>query len=716
MSDRETIGFPTLPERISGLADLAYNLWWSWHPHARVLFRMLDYPAWHESGHNPVLMLSHLAEQVLADAARDAEFLARYDAVMAQFEAETTTDVGWFTAEYGRASAPLAYLSAEYGVHASLPVYAGGLGILAGDHLKECSDLAVPVVAMGMIYAQGYVGQRIREDGWQDDVEQNLDRSYDPIRRVLDADGKPLVVQVPIFEPPVHVAVWKAAVGRVPLYLMDTSLDINQPWDRAITQRLYTSDPEQRLRQEIVLGMGGMCVLERLGLRPAGLHLNEGHPSLAILERIRGLVEAGTGFDEALEQVRKTTIFTTHTPVAAGTDVFPFALMDKYFGSYYARIGTSRDEFLRLGVDPHAPDAGFNMTVFALRAAEFRNAVSQRHGKVARKMWAHLWPDRSEDQVPIDAITNGVHVPTWIEPLRVQALLTEYIGPDWLGDQDQPGVWELVGEIPDKELWQAHLDRKGALLSVIDARARERWQREKAAPGTVLALGPLLARDVLTIGFARRFTGYKRPDLILHDIQRLKRRLNDTWRPLQIIFAGKAHPADNEGKRLIQAIFRLAQDPECAGRIAFVEDYDQHLARYLVAGVDVWLNNPLPPLEASGTSGMKASINGVPNLSVLDGWWIEGYNGHNGWAFGGDKVDGDRTAADADALYELLEKEIVPLYYERSDDGVPHGFVAVMKNAMKSVAPQFGTRRMVKEYVNRFYARLPGVGAAEGSH
>jgi starch phosphorylase len=707
MSDRGTIRFPNLPERIKGLADLAYNLWWSWHPQARALFRTLDYPAWHESGHNPVLMLANLTEQVLADVARDPQFLARYDAVMAQFDVEPATDAGWFTAEYGHASAPLAYLSAEYGLHASLPVYAGGLGILAGDHLKECSDLAVPVIGVGMIYAQGYVRQRIREDGWQDDVEQDLDRTYDPITRVLGADGEPLVVQVPVFEPPVHVAVWKAAVGRVPLYLMDTSLEINQPWDRAITQRLYTSDPEQRLRQEIVLGMGGMCVLASLGLRPAGLHLNEGHPSLAILERIRSFVEAGAGFNEALEQVRKTTIFTTHTPVAAGTDVFPFTLMDKYFGAYYTKMGTSRDEFLQLGMDPHGPDAGFNMTVFALRATHFCNAVSRRHGQVARKMWAHLWPDRPEDQVPIDCITNGVHLPTWIEPLRTQALLTKYVGADWLQDQDRPGVWELVEEIPDSELWQAHLDRKGALLAVIDARARERWHREGAAPGTVLALGPLLTRDALTIGFARRFTGYKRPDLILHDIQRFKRLLNDTWHPLQIIFSGKAHPADSEGKRLIQAIFRLAQDPECAGRIAFVEDYDQHLARYLVAGVDVWLNNPLPPLEASGTSGMKASINGVPNLSVLDGWWIEGYNGHNGWALGGDEVDGDRTAADADALYALLEKQIVPLYYERSDDGVPHGFVEMMKNAIKSVAPQFSTKRMVKEYASRFYVRIP---------
>ncbi len=709
LNGRAISSFPNLPERIRGLEDLACNLWWSWHPRARELFRSLDYQAWHESGHNPVWMLARLPPQALAAAGQDPRFVARYDAVMAHFEAETGTASGWFTAQHGRVAAPLVYLSAEYGLHASLPVYAGGLGILAGDHLKECSDLAVPVVAVGMIYSQGYVSQRVREDGWQDDVQQDLDRTYDPISRVLAADGSPLVVQVPVFDPPVHVAVWKVAVGRVPLYLMDTSLDINQPWDRAITQRLYTGDMEQRLRQEIVLGMGSMRVLDSVGIQPAALHLNEGHPALAIVERMRMMVEAGATFDQAVERVRNGTVFTTHTPVAAGTDVFPFALMDKYFGSCYAKLGADRQALLQLGADPQSPDAGFNMTVFALRMSAFRNAVSQRHGQVARKMWAHLWPGTEEDKVPIDAITNGVHLSTWVEPLRMQGLLNTQLGPYWVDNQDRPGVWEIVDDIPDQELWHLHVNRKAALLTEIDARARRRWHRERAGPGTVVALGTLLARDALTIGFARRFTGYKRPDLILYDEERLKRLLTDPWRPLQIIFAGKAHPADVDGKRLIQKVFRLAQDPECAGRIAFVEDYDQRLARYMVGGVDLWLNNPLPPLEASGTSGMKASVNGVPNLSILDGWWVEGFNGDNGWAFGETQTNGDRSGSDAEALYTLLEQQIIPLYYERDDDVVPHKFVAVMKAAIKSVAPRFGTRRMVKEYVERFYVRVLGL-------
>ncbi|MBM4429358.1 MAG: alpha-glucan family phosphorylase, partial [Chloroflexi bacterium] len=446
-----------------------------------------------------------------------------------------------------------------------------------------------------------------------------------------------------------------------------------------------------------------------LGIQPAAIHLNEGHPALAILERIHLWIEQGASFAQACEQVSNTTIFTTHTPVAAGTDVFSFELMDKYLSACCDRWGVDRQAFLELGTNPREPGAGFNMTVFALRMSRFRNAVSQRHGQVARKMWSHLWPDKKEEEVPIEAITNGVHLSTWIEPRRMQALLAKYVSPNWLAHQDRPGIWELVDEIPDAELWDVHVHRKEVLLSEITERARDRWQKERAAPGKVVALGPLLAPDVLTIGFARRFTSYKRPDLILHDLPRLKRLLTDPWQPLQIIFAGKAHPADTEGKRLQQTIFHLAQHPECAGRIAFVEDYDQHLARSLVSGVDIWLNNPLPPSEASGTSGMKASINGVPNLSILDGWWIEGYNGRNGWAWGGADLSGDRTPADADALYRLLEEQIVPLYYKQSDDGVPHGFVKVMKAALKSVAPRFGARRMVKEYVERFYAPILGL-------
>jgi starch phosphorylase len=653
-------------------------------------------------------MLSSLSSDVFENAVQDQDFLAHYDAVMDQFEAETTSPAGWFAARYGQGAASLAYLSAEYGLHVSLPVYAGGLGILAGDYLKECSDLGIPIVGVGLIYSEGYVWQQIREDGWQEDVEKTLDRTYDPIRPVLDGQGKQLLVEVPLFDPPVFVAVWKVAVGRVPLYLLDTDIEANRPWDRAIAHRLYASNPEQRLRQEIVLGMGGMRALEALDIQPAAIHLNEGHPALAVLQRIRVLVQAGMHFEQAAQQVRQTSIFTTHTPVAAGTDVYPFQLMEKYFAPYCQWLGTDRDTLLQLGINPQDPGAGFNMTVFALRMARFSNAVSRRHGEVARKMWAGLWPDRKEEEVPILSITNGVHLAAWIESLRLQPLLNRTLGSTWLADQDRPEIWDAVAEIPDDDLWRIHRELKATLLAQIDERARARWQKDRVAASNVLALGALLDPEVLTLGFARRFTAYKRPDLILSDLERLKRIVTDPWHPVQIIFAGIAHPADVDGKRLIQKVFHLAQDPEFGGRIAFVENYDQQLAEYMVRGVDVWLNNPVPPLEASGTSGMKASVNGVPNLSILDGWWIEGYNGSNGWAFGG-QVQGDRRQADAEALYRLLEEEIIPLFYQRSDDGVPHGFVQVMKAAIKGASPRFSARRMAKEYVARFYVKAMGL-------
>ena len=698
---------PELPERIAGLERLAYNLWWSWHRPAWHLFRTLDPHAWRGSDHNPIRMLTRLPPHRLEDVAQDEAFLERYDRVVEQFQRAVEAEDGWFPRHHGPAEAPLAYFSAEYGLHSSLPVYAGGLGVLAGDYLKACSDLAVPVVAVGMIYSQAYVHQRIGQDGWQEDVEEPLDRSDDPIRRVLDDDGEPLRVQVPALDPPVHVGVWEVKVGRARLYLLDPDLEVNRPWDRGIASRLYVSDAEQRLRQEILLGMGGMRVLAALGIEPGALHLNEGHSFLAVLERVRSRVEQGATFDDALQKVRETTIFTTHTPVAAGSDVFPFQLMDRYVSGYLRELDTDRETFLELGTNPEDPDAGFNTTVFALRTAAFRNGVSQKHGEVAREMWSSLWPDRESENVPIEAITNGVHLSTWVDASWLQPVFDEHLGSSWIVDQDDPEAWDGVDDIPDDVLWEVHQGLKGDMLAEIDSRARTNWHDERMPAGNVIAFGALLDPEALTLGFARRFTDYKRPDLILHDMERFRALVTDPLRPVQVVFAGEAHPNDTQGKRLIQRIFRVAQDPAFAGRIAFVEDYDQELATYMVHGVDVWLNNPVPPMEASGTSGMKASVNGVPNLSILDGWWIEGYSGENGWAFGGDDRDDqqDRDERDAQAIYRLLEEEIIPRYYERSDDGAPHRFVQVMKQAIKTVAPRFGTRRMVKDYVKLFYTR-----------
>jgi starch phosphorylase len=695
---------PKLPQRLNGLGEVAANLWWSWHPAARMLFKMLDRQIWKESNHNPVKMLNELPTEVLQAAARNPDYLRYYDEVLAQFRHYLEAKEGYFSKHVADPNHyPIAYFSAEYGLHHSLPFYAGGLGFLAGDYIKECSDLEVPLVAVGFMYPRGYVHQHIREDGWQENIDEILDRDAASIFRVLNEAGEQLVVKVPFMEPSIHVAVWRIEIGCIPLYLMDTDLEINDPWNRRISQHLYISDIEQRLRQEIVLGIGGSQVLASLGIKHSVLHLNEGHAAFALLERIRERMEGGMKYEEALEQVRKTSVFTTHTPVAAGNDVFSFELMAKYFHAYWPALGLSRDAFFQLGISFKEPNAGFNMTAFALRLSGHRNGVSKRHAKVARRLWQPLcWPEAPEMNVPIDYVTNGVHVPTWIEP-KMELLFNRYLGAGWLADHDNEALWELIDTIPDEELWKAHYWLKIKLIDEIRERIRQRWAQDHVNLSVVRAGGTLLDHSVLTLGFARRFSTYKRADLIFYDLGRLKKLLNDRWRPIQIIFAGKAHPADDPGKRILQKIFKAALDPELGGRIAFVEEYGEQLAQYLVHGVDVWLNNPLPPMEACGTSGMKAALNGVPHLSIVDGWWAEGFNGKNGWAFGQQEVSGGRDQADAEALYEILEKEIVPLYYTVSDDGIPHDWVKVMKESIKSNAPRFSARRMVKEYIAKFY-------------
>lgn len=687
-----------LPERLTGLVDLAYNLWWSWHPEARMLFKMLDRIAWKESGHNPVKMLRELPGEILESAARDRDYLRHYDVVLTRFYDYIKSKICWFSENIPfHECLPIAYFSAEYGLHHSLPFYAGGLGFLAGDYLKECSDLGVPLVAVGFMYPEGYLRQKIRVDGWQEDVDEILDRDATPIERVLNEKNEQQVVRVPFIEPPIHVALWKVVVGRISLYLMDTDIEINDPWNRKISAHLYIGDLEQRLRQEIVIGIGGSEVLNVLGVRHSVIHLNEGHSAFAILERIRERIGEGMSFSEASEEVRKTTIFTTHTPVPAGHDVFPFHLMDKYFCNYYQLLNLNRETFLELGTHPEQPVAGFNMTAFALKMSNFHNGVSKKHGEVARHMWHVLWTDKKEDEITIDSITNGVHVPTWIEP-KLELLFNRYIGPHWLEDHDKRVVWELVDDIPDKELWETHYWLKIKLINFIREQARKRWIENRVNPINVVISGTLLDPSALTIGFARRFVSYKRADLIFRNLDLLKKIINNRWRPVQIIYAGKAHPADDEGKRILKNIFNFAHDPELGGRIAFVENYDEQLAQYMVHGVDLWLNNPMPPLEACGTSGMKASINGVPHLSILDGWWIEGFNSRNGWAFEGHGDD-----RDAEAICDLLENEIIPLYYKLNESGLPTGWIKVMKEAIKSVGPVFSAKRMVKEYVQKYY-------------
>jgi starch phosphorylase len=697
--------FPHVPERISGLIDLSYNLWWSWTPEAMMLFRQLNVHAWIESVHNPVKMLQQLPPTLLHEAAKNPQYLRHYDIVMERFDREIHQKNTWFAARTPSPRfLPVAYISAEYGLHHSLPFYAGGLGFLAGDHIKECSDLGVPTVAVGFMYGEGYLHQHINVDGWQEDIKETLDRDAAPATRVVLDTGKQLVIRVPLMEPAMHVGVWKVAVGRVPLFLMDTDIEMNAPAHRSIFSRLYTGNLESRLQQELVLGLGGSEVLDQVGAEHSIVHLNEGHTAFTLLERIRRRIEEGDSFSAARDHVRETSVFTTHTPVEAGHDRYPFSLIDRYFASYYPLLNLDRSEFLRLGSDPHDPENTFNMAALALRLSGHCNAVSREHQGVARKMWQPLWPGTEEKEIPIDYITNGVHLPSWLAP-SMELVIDEHLGrfySRWLDDHDSSVLWELVNEIPDQAVWRAHQGLKRQLFNRLREFKRWRWIQENAEPINVLAGGTLLDPNALTIGFGRRFTSYKRADLIFTDTGRLKRILSNWWHPVQIIFAGKAHPDDYEGKKILQKIYRFACQPEFSGRIAFVEDYDEQIAQLMVHGVDIWLNTPVRKMEASGTSGMKAAINGVLHLSIPTGWWPEGYNGHNGWTIGEESSESD-TERDARQLYDLLEQEVVPLYYSVSEDGTPHRWIQRMKESIRSIAPRFSSRRMVKEYVERYY-------------
>jgi len=711
-----------IPESVSRLGELAYNLWWSWHDNARGLFKMLDRTLWQQTTHRPVRMLWEMTAEQIAAATRDPLFRRAYNAVLMTFDKDTQNGNLWFPTEYPElAERTIAYFSAEFGLHQSLPIYSGGLGILSGDHCKEASDLGLPFVGVGFLYPLGYFRQRIPSHGWQDAIYEPLAPDQVPIYPVLDENGQRVFIQVQLDRQIVHVKLWRVRVGRVDLYLMDTDVEQNAPWDRELTHRLYGGDHEMRIKQEIILGVGGVRVLRALGRavrEPAVWHMNEGHSAFLVLERMRELVAKGVRFEDAAAAVRATSVFTTHTPVPAGHDAFAFHLIEKYFWHYWEQLGLNRESFMKLGEHQEAWGTAFNMTVLAMRHAEHINAVSRLHGQVSRRMFHSLWPDREEEQAPIINITNGVHLPTWIAG-SVGRLLNKYLGADWLECHDDRGLWARVADIPDAELWEVRQGLKRKLMGFIRERTRRKHIGGEMAPEQVLSAGTFLDPEALTIGFARRFATYKRATLIFYDIERLKALLYDRYRPLQIVFAGKAHPADDPGKHLIQQIYYLAKDPAFGGRIAFVEDYDMHVAHYLVQGVDVWLNTPRRPYEASGTSGMKAAINGAPNLSVLDGWWAEGYNGFNGWAIGTETQLDDPDAQDrrdAEELYRLLEEEVIPLYYKRDSDNVPRGWIQIVKEAMRTAAPIFCTRRMIKAYTEHLYvpaARRAGAIDAE---
>jgi starch phosphorylase len=696
---------PKIPERLRRLPELANDLWWTWNAASRDVFRKLDYTLWRQTAHNPVLMLQQVSQEMLNLAAADERYLAIYDAAIEALEAARTARDTWWHQRYSDATGPIAYFSAEFALHQSLPIYAGGLGVLAGDHCKEASDLGLPLIGIGFMYPQGYFHQSVSPEGWQQESYERLSWANAPIEPALTPDGTPCIIAVPLGNRSVLVSVWQVRLGRVKLYLLDTDLEENAPWDRELSARLYGGDRETRVQQEIILGIGGVRALKALGASPAVWHLNEGHAAFVVLQRIRDIIEAGDSFDSALQEVRRTTIFTTHTPVPAGHDAFPFSLVETHLANAWGTLGSYRDAFLALGHYDNGSGPLFNMTALALRTAGATNAVSQLHGEVTREMWGPIWPGVPPEQRPVRAITNGIHVPTWLSA-EMTRLFNDYLAPGWRDRHDDPALWERVLEIPDEELWNARQSLREYLFAFIRERARQRWKEEHVSAARVVAAGTLLDPHALTIGFARRFTGYKRPELIFHNPDRLLGILNAPRRPMQIVFAGKAHPADETGKHHLQQVYRRAIDPMFGGRIAFVDDYDLHVAHFLVQGCDVWLNNPRKPLEASGTSGMKASVNGVPHLSIGDGWWAEGYTGKNGWLIAGHPSGSDPDgvdAADAEALYQLLEREVVPTFYDRDPQDIPRQWLSFVRQAIISVTPRFSARRMVKQYAEEMY-------------
>ncbi|HEX7039197.1 MAG TPA: alpha-glucan family phosphorylase [Trueperaceae bacterium] len=698
---------PRLPERIGRLGDLSYDLYWTWKPDARRLFRELHPEAWERSNHDPVVVLREVDQARLEAAARDPAYLELYDRVVARWDAYRERDT-WFrtvAAEGGVPAPRFAYFCAEYGWHESISLYSGGLGVLAGDHTKAASDLGVPLTAVGLYYPEGYFHQRVADDGSQEAVYVRVPPEDTPFTPVLGPGGERALVTVRLFGRDVRVQAWRCRVGLVEALLLDTDVAGNDEEARRLLARLYGGDQRTRIGQEVVLGVGGVRLLRALGLSPTSWHMNEGHSAFMALERCRELVEEGRTFAEAREVVAASTVFTVHTPVAAGNDAFPFDLARECFDGYWEELGLTAREFEDLARADHGWGEAFSMTALALRFSSGRNGVSALHGETSRRIWADLWPGVPEDEVPIGHVTNGVHLRTWMAP-AVQDLVAEVLGEGWLDAADDEALWEPFRGVDPARLWEVRRALKRQSLRFLRRRLARQLVRHEASAAALRGSETLFDADSLTIGFARRFAAYKRATLVFRDLDRLHRLLADPDRPVQLVFAGKAHPADQQGQGLIAHIHGLSKDPRFAGRVLFVEDYDMAVGRALTRGVDVWLNNPRRPLEASGTSGQKAAVNGVLNLSVLDGWWPEGYRGDNGWAVGGGRVYHDEErgdAADADSLYTLLEQEVVPLYYQRDAAGPPAEWLRRSAAAIATVAPRFNAGRMVKEYVRRFY-------------
>ena len=698
---------PSLPKPLKDLRVVANNLFWSWHTEFVELFKRIDSGLWQECGHNPVKMLGTVSQARLEDLAENEGFVYQLQCVMEKLT-ESLNAPSWYDKVYDKGNKPvIVYFSAEFGIHECLPIYAGGLGILAGDHLKSASDLGVPLVGVGILYQKGYFRQYLNTDGWQQEHFVDNDFHNMPVELFRKKSKHPFTVSVQFPGRNVRAQIWRASIGRVDLYLLDTNLPANSPQDRMITQRLYAGDREMRICQEIILGIGGIKALASMGIEPDVYHMNEGHAAFMVLEQVRELRSSkNMTFEEAMEAAKSSNVFTIHTPVKAGNDEFTAELMDKYFGHYYGKLGINRKEFLGLGrVNADDDKERFKMSVLALRMSAYRNGVSQLHGEVSRKIWSCLWPDLPSEEVPIKAITNGVHAKTWISA-ELNSLYERYLGSNWADEAVDKSVWQNVDQIPDEEFWRIHQRCKEFLVAFSRKRLRQQMQRRGAFHAELGLAEEVLDPEALTIGFARRFAMYKRGNLLLKDKERLIRLLNNTEKPVQIIFAGKAHPKDSEGKDIIRQIIHFASQGQVRRRIVFLEDYDIDIARYLVQGVDIWLNNPRRPMEASGTSGMKAAINGVLNISTLDGWWCEGYTPEGGWIIGAGEEYDDfeyQDSVESQAIFNLLENEVVPLFYTRSGERLPRHWIRRMKNSVKWCAPRFNTNRMVAEYTRKFY-------------
>ena len=703
---------PQLPKRIEKLSEIGYNLWWSWNTEFLKLFKEIDIDLWESVNKNPIKFLKLVTQEKLEKAAQSLEFLKKYDKVVENFEDYMKSKNNWFEKKYpDNKNDVIAYFSAEYGLDQTLAIYSGGLGILSGDHLKSASDLGVPLVAIGLLYKKGYFNQKINGNGIQETEYNDIDIENLPIESVKDSEGKDVLVALHFPKKKLYLKAWKVNVGRVELYLLDSDIEANIPEYREITKTLYGGDREMRIQQEIILGQGGVAMLKALGYNPTIYHMNEGHSSFLILELIYNLMkEKQVSFQIARDIVASKTVFTTHTPVPAGNDIFTLSLVEKYFKDYWDKLGITKQEFFQMGMKPDVQidTTGFNMGILALKVAGKKNGVSKLHGAVSRELFGEVWPNIAANESPITYVTNGIHTCSWLSP-HLKELYNKYLIPYWQDRIYDDEVWKKISDVPNEELWKAHQERKVKMLAIVKENTINRLRRCGYNYDEIMKIVDCLDPNALTIGFARRFATYKRATLIFKDLERITQILNNSEKPVQLIFAGKAHPADKEGQDLIKYIHEISMKPQFKGKVFLLENYNIAMSKYLISGVDVWLNTPRRPMEASGTSGQKASVNGVINFSILDGWWAEGYNAKNGWKIGESLEYSDyesQDRADSQSIYDTLENKIIPMYYEKDEDGISSRWMQTMKESIISTGGKYSTSRMLTDYVDKLYIPL----------